>query len=473
VLLTAGYVAQGLGCAAVAATIYANALPPLVYVAAIVTSMAFTATRPAQAALVPGLARDLEELTATNVLVGWVESVAIVLAGVGGGLLMTWDGAAPVAAVSAVLLAGATLLVIRLPTPTLGAGDDVGSAFQQVASGVSAVLASPRALVLVSLLTAEYAVIGAMDVLFVVIAIDILGHGEGWVGYLNSAYGFGGVVVGAFAAVIIGRRLGPIVVCAAALMGLALAVTAMVSGDVAVIVMLALAGASRVLFDIACRSLLQRAVSANMVARIFGLTEGLMMVGLAAGSLMVPMLESLLGERLVLLAVAGIVPLLVALRGRLLYRLDEQAQVPVVEIALLRSTPVFRSLPGPALEGVARALQRQDHEPGAVIIAQGDRGSHYFAIADGCVEIRQDGHQIGELGRGSGMGEIALLHEERRTASAVALTPVTVYSLDRDSFLTAVNGHAPTSRAASAVADEIRQRDAERPPPHRTDGDSA
>ena len=130
VLLTAGYVAQGLGCAAVAATIYADALPPLVYVAAIVTSMAFTATRPAQAALVPGLARDLEELTATNVLVGWVESVAIVLAGVGGGLLMTWDGAAPVAAVSAVLLAGATLLVIRLPTPTLGAGDDVGSAFQ-------------------------------------------------------------------------------------------------------------------------------------------------------------------------------------------------------------------------------------------------------------------------------------------------------------------------------------------------------
>src|SRR3712207_8152237 len=48
----------------------------------------FRSTRPAQSALVPGLARDVAELTSVNVLVGWVESVAIVVAGAGSGLLI-------------------------------------------------------------------------------------------------------------------------------------------------------------------------------------------------------------------------------------------------------------------------------------------------------------------------------------------------------------------------------------------------
>jgi hypothetical protein len=258
----------------------------------------------------------------------------------------------------------------------------------------------------------------------------------------------------------------------AMLLSLALAATALVSGDVAVLVLLALVGASRALFDVASRSLLQRTVTADMVARIFGLTEGLSMAGLAVGSLLVPALVALGGGRLALLGVALLVPLVVALRLRMLLGIDEQAQVPVVEISLLRSTPVFRDLPAPALEGVARALQRADHPPGTVIIAQGDEGNHYYAIADGTVEIWQDGRRVGELGRGAGMGEVALLHGVVRTASAVAVTPVTVYSLDRDSFLTAVNGHAPTSRAARAVAGELRRQDADRARPHPADGES-
>jgi len=462
VLLTAGYLAQGLGCVVVAVAIYADASPFVVYAGAVFASTVIPTTRPAQAALVPGLARDLDELTATNVLVGWVESIAIVAAGAGGGLLMAWDGVAPVAAASAVLLAGAALLVVSLPAPALGTADEGASAFHQVADGVTAMLSNQRAGVLVGLLGLEYVVIGALDVLFVVLAIDVLGHGEGWAGYLNSAYGAGGVAVGGFAALIIGRRLGPIVVVSAVLLSLALAGTALASGDLAVLALLTLVGASRALFDVASRSLLQRAVSADMVARIFGLTEGLSMAGLAVGSLLVPALVGLGGDRLALLGVAAIVPVVVAFRLRMLLRIDDEARVPVVEISLLRSTPVFRDLPAPVLEGVARALQRADHPPGAVLIAQGDEGNHYYAIADGTVEIQQDGQRLGELGRGAGLGEIALLHDVVRTASAVAVTPVTVYTLDRDSFLTAVNGHAPTSRAASAVARELRQRDADR-----------
>jgi MFS family permease len=468
VLLTGGYVLQALGCAVVAAAIFVDTSPYAVYAGAVLASTAVTTTRPAQAALVPGLARDLPELTATNVLIGWVESISIVLAGTGGGLLMAWNGVAPVAAASVALLAAAVLLVAVLPAVPMREGDSA-SAFRQVADGIAAVRSNKPAGVLVSVLAMEFMFIGALDVLLVVLAIDVLGHGEGWAGYLNSAYGAGGVVVGGFASLIIGRKLGPVVVATGLLLGLAFAATTLVSAEVPVMLLLAVVGASRALFDVASRSLLQRAVSADMVARIFGLTEGLSMAGLAAGSLLVPVLTAVGGGRLALLSVAAILPLVVMLRLRLLLKLDEQAQVPLVEMSLLRSTPVFGGLPAPALEGVARALQRVDVFPGSAIISQGDEATqHYYVVADGVVQIQQDGRPIRELGRGSGLGEIALLHGGPRTASALALTPVTLYSLDRESFLISLQGHAASWSAARVVADEYLAHDSdrsERPPP--------
>jgi hypothetical protein len=243
-----------------------------------------------------------------------------------------------------------------------------------------------------------------------------------------------------------------------------LTATALVSEDYAVLALLVLVGASRSLFDIATRSLLQRAVAADMVARVFGIVEGLNLGAAAVGSVLVPVLVAICdgAERLALFVVAAIVPGAVLLRIRTLSRIDQEAQVPVVEISLLRSTPAFRSLPSPALEGVARALQRVSFDRGDEIIRQGDDGMHYYAIAEGKVDIHQDGHRIGELGRGSGMGEIALLQGGPRTASAIAATPVMAYSLDRDSFLAALTGHVSAQREVNSIVRKFQDRDRQR-----------
>jgi CRP-like cAMP-binding protein len=89
---------------------------------------------------------------------------------------------------------------------------------------------------------------------------------------------------------------------------------------------------------------------------------------------------------------------------------------------------------------------------GNVLIRQGDPGDAYFAIAAGELDAEQDGQWLGRYGRGEGVGEIALLRAVPRTATVTAHTAATVYRLDRDLFLTAVLGHAPTRRQADQIA---------------------
>jgi len=192
---------------------------------------------------------------------------------------------------------------------------------------------------------------------------------------------------------------------------------------VGTLALLAVAGASGSWLEIAARTLLQRSVPPRLIGRIFGLLEGLMMAGYAVGALLVPVLVSIGGSQLALLGVAALLPLAAAVGGRALFGLDAETPVPVVEIALLRSLPLFAELPAPALD------------------------------------VLHDGRFTARCARGEGVGEIALLRDIPRTATVIARTAATVYELHRDLFLTAVLGHAPTQRQADRIADARLARD--------------
>jgi hypothetical protein len=79
----------------------------------------------------------------------------------------------------------------------------------------------------------------------------------------------------------------------------------------------------------------------------------------------------------------AVLPLAAVAGGRALFGLDAETPVPVVQIALLRSLPLFAELPAPALEGLAAALTPVDLPVGAVLIRQGDPGDAYHATASG------------------------------------------------------------------------------------------
>jgi MFS family permease len=452
-LLAGGYLVQAAGMAATAVAVTAG-VPLAAYAAAVVASAAVTTTRPAQSTLIPSVSVTPDQLTAANVVVSWVEAVGIAVAGLMTGVLIAAAGVASVFAVCAGLGLAAAGLVTGLRVPPLASSPEAAPAvLADLRASIRLTAREPRLRLMLALLTAEAVVVGALDLLFVILAISVLDRSQAWAGYLNSAYGVGALLAAVVSATLVGRRLGLPILAAALLLSGALAVLVSEPGLAATVALLIVVGAGRALLDVASRTLMQRSVPARLLGRVFGLLEGLTMAGLAIGALLVPGLVYLGGSRLALIGVAAVLPLAAAAGGRALFGLDSGTPVPVVEIALLRSLPLFAELPVSELEGLAAALTPVTLPAGAELIRQGDPGDAYYAIAAGELDARQDGHLLRRCGRGEGVGEIALLRSIPRTATVVAHSDTTVYRLDREPFLTAILGHAATQRQADRIAD--------------------
>jgi Cyclic nucleotide-binding domain len=449
--------------------------PLAAYAGAVVASAAVAMTRPAQTPLVPGLVRNAEELTAANALTGWIESASVVASSAATGVLLALAGPGLVFAVAGVVgLVSVGLAATVRGMGALAVDEAAGLAGTLAGFRVLARQSSPRLLVV--LLGAQWVVIGALDILFVVLAVDVLDRGQGWVGYLSMAYGVGGVFAGLAGLALVGRRrlLTPIL-AGVVLIGAALGLISLSTTAAATVVLLVVVGGGRALFNLATRTLLQRAVPAEVVGRVFGVAEGLAMAGLAVGSAVVPLLVAVGGTVTAVLGTAAILPLVALVGGRALFGLDAAAHVPIVEIALLRSLRIFRALPAPALEGLARSMEPVGLAAGEVLIHEGEQGDRFYAVAGGRLQVTVGGAPVATKVRGDGIGEIALLYGVPRTATVTAASPATVFALDRAAFLAAVTGHAPTARAAAAVADERLDQDRRRqsPKPDDTQPDGA
>ena len=466
-VLAGAYAAQALAMGATGVVILAGGPAPLAYACAAVAATLVTCTRPTQAALTPALARSPEELTATNVVSGWVENTSILAATAATGVLLDLTGPGVVFAVSAGIGAAAALLVAPVRGPA-GAprGDDGTTPLDEALAGFRALARHSGPRLVVGLLGVELLVWGALDILFVVLALDVLAVGAGWVGYLNAAFAAGGVVGSSAALMLVGRRrLAPPIIAAMLAWGLVFLVIAAAPSLAATMLLLAIGGAGRAVFDVGARTLLQRITPADVLGRVFGVLEGIEMAGLAAGSLLISLLVAAGGARAALVGVGLLLPAAALLFAARLAAVDAGAKVPVVEIALLRSMRLFAPLPAPAIEGVAHALQAGDAADGTVIMREGDPGDRFYAVADGEVEVSQHGRRVARIGRGDGFGEIALLEDVPRTATVTAIGAVRLYALEKEPFVTAVTGHAPAARAADEIVAERRSQ----PGPHPAD----
>jgi len=453
-VLTLGYVAQALAMGATAAALLAHGPPLLAYALAAVGATCVTVTRPTQSALVPALARTPDELTATNVVSGWIEAVSVLVAPAGAGVLLAVASPGWVFAALAVVTLAAALLVEPLRGPPPAA--EPRPPLEEALGGFRLLAKEPATRTLVALLGGQFIAIGALDVLYVVLAISVLDLGGSGAGYLNAAFGAGGVAGIAVTVALIGRRrLMPALVLGILAWGAAFALLGVWPTTIGALLLLAVAGAGRSLLDVAGRTILQRTAPGDVLSRVFGVLEGLSMAGLALGSLLTPALVSLLGARWAIVGIGVLLPLAVLLASRRLLEIDRRAPVPVVEIALLRSLPLFSPLGAPALEGLARGLAELQSPAGTAIVREGEPGDRFYVVAEGALEVSAQGRELRTIGRGEGFGEIALLENVPRTATVTARTDTRLYALDKPSFLASVSSHP---RAAGEADRLVRER---------------
>ena len=452
-VLALGYVAQALAMGATGAALLAHGPPLLAYALAAVGATCVTVTRPTQSALVPALARTPDELTATNVVSGWIEAVSVLAAPAGAGVLLAVASPGWVFAVLAAVALLAALVVAPVKGPPPAA--EPRPPLEEALAGFRLLAKEPAARTLVGLLSAQFVAIGALDVLYVVLAISVLDLGGSGAGYLNAAFGAGGVAGIAVTVALIGRRrLMPALVLGIVAWGAAFALLGAWPTTIGALLLLAAAGAGRSLLDVAGRTILQRTAPGDVLSRVFGVLEGLSMAGLALGSLLTPALVSLFGARWAIAGIGALLPLAVLLASRRLLEIDRKAPVPVVEIALLRSLPLFSPLGAPALEGLARGLAELQAPAGTTVIREGEPGDRFYVVADGELEVSAEGRGLRTLGRGEGFGEIALLEDVPRTATVTARTDSRLYALDKRSFLASVSSHPRAAGEAKRLVSE-------------------
>lgn len=93
------------------------------------------------------------------------------------------------------------------------------------------------------------------------------------------------------------------------------------------------------------------------------------------------------------------------------------------EIALLKSVPLFNSLDKTVLRKLLTDLFKKDYAAGDIVFSEGDMGKALYVVMDGLVKIVKNTPEgdktLAVLKPGSYFGELALIKESPRFASAV------------------------------------------------------
>ena len=452
VLQTATYGVTSLGMALLAP-------PVLVVVAATCAATALSITRPAQGSLVPSLSRTPEELTAANGLSGAMEGTGMLLGPLLAAAILAVATPAGVFGAATIGCLIAAALVVNLPAPRVPAvaegpePPDRPEGPGSVLDGIRLAARHGGTRIIVGILALRMVVIGALDVLFILLALEVFDIGESGAGLLNAALGLGVVVGGALTFTFVGRqRLAPVLAGAALAAGLALVAVGLVPVASTAAILVILAGCGFAACDVVGRTILQRATPDLVLSRVLGALEGIDFAGLALGSLLAPLVALAIGVQPAMIAFGVVLPVGLVLAWAGLQAIDRHALVPVRAIALLREDVVFAPLPQASIEWLARQTRWLTIERGQVLIAEGDAGDAYYVLESGALAVTKGGVPIRVCERrGEGVGEIALLRDVRRTATVTARDPSVLLVVRRQEFLEVVAGHPASREAAQQV----------------------
>src|SRR5919112_784523 len=410
---------------------------PLVFLATMFSSL----FQPAMSSVLPAIVGDEERLVQANSIWSQMDSVSFVLGPALGGVLALL-GAPELAFVingATFLVSAATLVFVHVPPREAPepAEDEEGWLSETLAGfrflfreneGVLAALT-------VALVGLSFTG-GGIWTLILVLSDEAFGLGTEGSGFLNSAYGVGGVVGGFAAGYLASKvRLGPAVIWSIGAGSAVFICLGISPAGVLPFVIMFVVGILDIMVDVNGTTIIQTGTPEKLLGRVFGAFDGVLILAMLAGALIVGPLIDLLGPR-----TTTVVSMLVALGIFLLClpRLRKLDRVLGVRM-FIRKVPVLSGLSHAVLEDLASRMTLEKVPDGTAVVSQGEVGDRLYIVKDGEAEVvaRGDDGEEKELARLSKnyyFGEIALLRDVPRTATVRANGPMELYSLKRKDF---------------------------------------
>lgn len=113
---------------------------------------------------------------------------------------------------------------------------------------------------------------------------------------------------------------------------------------------------------------------------------------------------------------------------------------------MLRQLEIFSDLDAPDVSRLENLFRERKYDAETVIFSEGDAGTSMMIVVSGTVRISQKPDADSEealilLKSGMVFGEMALLEELPRTATAIAHTPVVLLEISREDFLADIEEH--------------------------------
>ena len=293
-------VLRGVATGAAAVVVGVGGPTSIVYALAVLSTIAATLYRPAHSALLPSLCHSGYELASANVVRGLLDSAATLVGPLLAALLLQLTGVTVVFAVAAgaSLWAAALLVRLRYDAPPRPPAPVETNLIGAAAEGIRAVSGNRDIALIMGLAAAQAFTRGALTVLTVVVAIDVLGTGEPGVGVLTAAIG-AGAVLGSSARPCWSstRRLGAWFAVGVALWGIPVTLIGVFPQQAAALGLLACVGVGNSLIDLGGFTLLARLASDDVLARVFGVLESLVALFIGVGAIVTSLLIGLSGVR--------------------------------------------------------------------------------------------------------------------------------------------------------------------------------
>ena len=104
------------------------------------------------------------------------------------------------------------------------------------------------------------------------------------------------------------------------------------------------------------------------------------------------------------------------------------------KIIILKSVDLFKSIPAENLSRVAQITEEVQYDANEPIFAEGDYGDSLFIVVNGNVKIHKGEQELAMLGKGTCLGEMALLDDEPRSADATVTEDSVLFRIEQEGF---------------------------------------